>query len=283
MNVGETINRLRTEKHMSQGDLADALEVSRQSISKWETGASVPELDKLVKLSELFGVTLDELVTGKAPEQIGAPQGEQVPPQTMAVRPGTPPRKVAAVVLLSLSFAFVVLFTVVWRPLEGLILCLPLLACGLICLWAKKHPGLWCLWALFLMADLYLRYATGLSWAQVRFTFLWEPSWNYTRLAVAWCQCLGGLGLLVGTVFRLRKENLEWDRRNKLRFGAGCALFALLCLPWSAWIFLAGGLPLSGVVTLEAWLQDSLRLALLAALGVMLLRGRRRSTPPEQE
>ena len=65
MSLGERIYKLRTEKEMSQGDLADALEVSRQSISKWETNGSVPELDKLIKLSEIFDVSLDELITGK--------------------------------------------------------------------------------------------------------------------------------------------------------------------------------------------------------------------------
>ena len=65
MTLGERIYKLRTEKEMSQGDLADALEVSRQSISKWETNGSVPELDKLVKLSEIFSVSLDELVLHK--------------------------------------------------------------------------------------------------------------------------------------------------------------------------------------------------------------------------
>ena len=69
MNLGERIYRFRTEKNLSQGDLADRLEVSRQSISKWETNASVPELDKLIKLSEIFAVTLDELVMDKKPEQ----------------------------------------------------------------------------------------------------------------------------------------------------------------------------------------------------------------------
>ena len=48
MTLGERIYKLRTEKDMSQGYLADALEVSRQSISKWETNGSVPELDKLI-------------------------------------------------------------------------------------------------------------------------------------------------------------------------------------------------------------------------------------------
>ena len=58
MSLGERICKLRTEKNLSQGDLADALEVSRQSISKWETNGSVPDLDKLVKLSELFDISL---------------------------------------------------------------------------------------------------------------------------------------------------------------------------------------------------------------------------------
>ena len=57
MTLGENIVRLRTQKSWSQGDLADALDISRQSVSKWETDASIPELDKLLKLSELFDVT----------------------------------------------------------------------------------------------------------------------------------------------------------------------------------------------------------------------------------
>ena len=65
MTLGENIVRLRTQKNWSQGDLADALDISRQSVSKWENDASIPELDKLLKLSELFGVTLDEFVRGE--------------------------------------------------------------------------------------------------------------------------------------------------------------------------------------------------------------------------
>ena len=73
MSLGETIYRLRTERNMSQGDLAEALEVSRQSISKWETGGSVPELDKLTKMGELFGVSMDELILGKKEEKEETP------------------------------------------------------------------------------------------------------------------------------------------------------------------------------------------------------------------
>ena len=65
MTLGERLAQLRTQAGLSQDDLAERLDVSRQSVSKWETGASVPGLDNLVKLSRLFGVPLDELVQGR--------------------------------------------------------------------------------------------------------------------------------------------------------------------------------------------------------------------------
>lgn len=65
MNLGENIHDFRVKQGMSQGDLAAALEVSRQSVSKWENNAALPELDKLVRMSKLFNITLDELVYGR--------------------------------------------------------------------------------------------------------------------------------------------------------------------------------------------------------------------------
>ena len=65
MSLGETIYRLRTEKNLSQGDLAEKLGISRQSISKWENNSAIPDLEKIIKLSEIFEVSLDELVKGE--------------------------------------------------------------------------------------------------------------------------------------------------------------------------------------------------------------------------
>ena len=86
MTLGQNICRLRTERGLSQGDLADALGVSRQSVSKWETDASVPELDKLRRLSEVFQVRLDELVNGweDAPP---APKAHAPLPETLFLSP----------------------------------------------------------------------------------------------------------------------------------------------------------------------------------------------------
>lgn len=62
MTLAEKITILRGERKLSQGDLAEKLDVSRQSVSKWETGQAVPELEKIIKLADLFGVSVDELV-----------------------------------------------------------------------------------------------------------------------------------------------------------------------------------------------------------------------------
>lgn len=59
--VAQQIKSLRTVKNMSQDDLAEKLYISRQAISKWETGESTPDLDKLVQLAEIFEVSLDFL------------------------------------------------------------------------------------------------------------------------------------------------------------------------------------------------------------------------------
>ena len=62
MTLGEKIFRLRTEQGLSQETFGEKLGVSRQSVSKWETDQSVPELDKIVMISEFFGVSTDYLL-----------------------------------------------------------------------------------------------------------------------------------------------------------------------------------------------------------------------------
>lgn len=62
MNFSEKLLTLRKAKGMTQEQLAEKLDVSRQSISKWESGQAVPELDKIVALSAIFDVTTDYLL-----------------------------------------------------------------------------------------------------------------------------------------------------------------------------------------------------------------------------
>ena len=62
MKLGDKISMLRKARGMSQEQLAQCLDVSRQSVSKWELNEAIPDVNRVVALSELFGVTTDYLL-----------------------------------------------------------------------------------------------------------------------------------------------------------------------------------------------------------------------------
>lgn len=70
MNIGEKLYELRKEKNLSQEEVADKLNVTRQTISKWETNQSTPDFDKIVPICELFEISTEELLTGKKTEEV---------------------------------------------------------------------------------------------------------------------------------------------------------------------------------------------------------------------
>lgn len=70
MNIGDMILKLRKEKGLSQEEVAEKLNVTRQTVSKWETGESKPDFDKIIPLCDLFSITTEELLRGKKSEEI---------------------------------------------------------------------------------------------------------------------------------------------------------------------------------------------------------------------
>jgi transcriptional regulator with XRE-family HTH domain len=64
MDLGSRIKHEREKLNISQDELAAKMDMSRQAISKWETGKSYPDIEKLIKLSDIFNLSLDELVRG---------------------------------------------------------------------------------------------------------------------------------------------------------------------------------------------------------------------------
>ena len=282
MDLGGTIYRLRTERNLSQGDLAEALGVSRQSVSKWETGGSVPDLDKLVKLSQLFGVSLDELVLDRKPPYEEAPPQEA--PQEVVQRERTPGRKVAGVVLLCMAFLVLLLLTAMGGPLEGLVLALPFLLCAAICFLARRRPGLWCAWTLYSLADVYLFYFTSLRWR-----FLFVPAtyayYSGAHFISAAVQIALMLALIAATARSFRNAPLPATRRNKLLLLAGAAGVVvgpyLLSLLTTA-LYRAG---VHWAVTPLSALQDLLALYLAAAVvtGVVRMWRTRRAEKSENQ
>lgn len=62
MMLSDNLAELRRRKNYSQEQVAEALDVSRQAVAKWESGKTVPDLNKCIALAELYGVSLDDLV-----------------------------------------------------------------------------------------------------------------------------------------------------------------------------------------------------------------------------
>ena len=85
MNFAEKLIELRKSKGWSQEELGDKLGVTRQTISKWELGSTTPEMEKIAALSELFNITTDELIKGKAPEKTAVFSEDQIPEGTEVV------------------------------------------------------------------------------------------------------------------------------------------------------------------------------------------------------
>ena len=77
MTFGEKLTKLRKENNYTQEQLADILNVSRQSVSKWELDTTFPETDKLIEIGKLFNCSMDYLL-----KEENTTLSENTPPQT---------------------------------------------------------------------------------------------------------------------------------------------------------------------------------------------------------
>ncbi len=100
MGMNEKLAELRKAKGLTQKDLAETLHVSRQAISRWEVGTAAPSLDNLVRLSEIYGISLDELAHGETDQPVS-------PKSKPAVSVGSGRKKVALVLCLIFAGALI--------------------------------------------------------------------------------------------------------------------------------------------------------------------------------
>ncbi len=113
MEMKEKLADLRKKKGMTQLELAEELQVSRQAVSKWETGTAVPSTNKLQYLSKLYGVPLEYLLNedaqlssngGEAPSADSPAEGRKAKKRSW--------RKTVGIVFLALTVLAVLLFSV---------------------------------------------------------------------------------------------------------------------------------------------------------------------------
>ena len=203
MNLGETIYRLRTKAGMSQDALAGALDVSRQSVSKWENNAAVPDLDKLIKLSEVFGVTLDELVGREAP----APAAPAAP-----TAQSPPPYRTIGAILLGFGLLTTLLLSILGGFVLGVMVGLPFTIVGSICIASTEGILFKSAWAFFSI------YAPLLSYFALNFMgFGWGIRLG---ILVVW------FAILVMITLRLNRKGRLSNDSKKLMIG--CIIIALV-------------------------------------------------------
>lgn len=146
MSIGNNIYKLRAEKNLSQGELADILDVSRQSVSKWETDTAVPDLDKLIRLCDFFEVSLDEIVGRKADKP-------ETPATLKSETKGSSTQRAIGYILFAFSLPLGFYALLFERGEVGYLIILPIalsfMLCGLLCLFAGKRAFYWCLWTIF--------------------------------------------------------------------------------------------------------------------------------------
>lgn len=211
MNLGENIYRLRTEHNMSQGALADALDVSRQSVSKWENNSAIPELDKLIRMSEIFGITLDELVGRDAPTP---------PPQTAApepvIRNQTPPHRTIGIILTCFGLMVTLLLSILGSFVLGVLAGLPFTIVGCILVSSTEGYLFKSAWVLFAVHGPLVFYFL-LNFIGYGFKIRWAVLGGWFAVLIIAAVCLH------------RKGNLS-DDSKKLMFGSIIVAVVLLAL-----------------------------------------------------
>ncbi|MBQ9083312.1 MAG: helix-turn-helix transcriptional regulator [Clostridia bacterium] len=294
MNLGERIYQLRKKRNLSQGELAERLDVSRQSVSKWETNASVPDLDKLVRLSEVFEVTLDELIKGKGDAQDDDGTPEEAPPPDGGADHGTaayaystayaaygasmpyapPARPISGTqqgvgfVLLTVGLLAVVLFSVLGGFGTGLLIGVPLVLCGTICLKCRRRAGLWCGWTLFLLTAVVLRLMTSVSTSLIWYALRGQVEFSRS-VVIAWLFVGAYVLLLAGTVWSYRGLVLPWCGKTWAGLVVSGAVFAvsellpmLMAMAWAK--ILQGNVRYEDIAVPMMWYQLGLSVCELA-------------------
>lgn len=112
MNFGEKLSLLRKQHGMTQLELAEKLNLSRQAVSRWERGTAEPSTENLVRIAALFGVPVDALVNGGAPLP-AEPAGQAAPTEEKSAASGqgrpTMMKMVAIMVLvIAVALAFLI-------------------------------------------------------------------------------------------------------------------------------------------------------------------------------
>ena len=220
MNLGENITKYRKNFNLSQENLAEKLSVSRQSVSKWETNASVPEISKLLEMSKMFGITVDELLNDEVTNKTKIIDNITMP-ELLHNNPKIKGHKILGYILLSsgllsciLGFIFSILLIVL-----GLYLILN----AIICIAFKNNPILTLIWITLFIICFYLNVMSGTSLGMI-FNFV---AYQYFGINLIISYVLWTI-ILIWTYFAFKKY--KWT-------AIGWGLILPMCTNWNVFFY----------------------------------------------
>lgn len=236
MKLGEKIYNLRTSKNMSQGDLAEMLGVSRQSISKWENNSAMPDLEKIIKLSDIFGVSIDDMVKGDVnptQKQTNTAEPEQKVEYVQYVhKQPMEGRKIAGIILLCMAFFLTFGIMFLTGSFGGFIYAIPFLMCGIICFAVRKHTGLVCCWSVYILLDISMQFFTGASKAMaintIHYIKMGVIQSVTINLIVSWIWLLLTAALVLWTTMVVRKMPIANMAKYRAKLITGWVVYIAL-------------------------------------------------------
>ncbi len=233
-DLGVRIGMYREKCGLSQLDLAEKLDVSRQAISKWETGASIPELPKLIKMSEIFEVSLDELVLGneKAGARAMPEQAEYIkvireePQKSLPVRNSTG-NIIWGIFFLFAGFALSLGLYLVLEAPSVFVLFIPCALCAFYFLKPCANPWLGCAITLFVIISGWLYYYTGTSWSLIFGKGLYLPHESTWLAVFSWIEFAVLVLLISAIAYSCRNVKFKFSKAKNITLASVCGATVL--------------------------------------------------------
>ncbi|MBE6819668.1 MAG: helix-turn-helix domain-containing protein [Ruminococcaceae bacterium] len=201
--TGERIYNLRIKNNMSQGNLADMLDVSRQTVSKWENNICMPDTEKLIQLSEVFKVSTDFILKGKEKnEPVYIYVNESDSKKTTAYNERIIRKYIG--IVLAVIFSILTLLSLLFRGYFLTIIPAAVVLLGILFAKNAKHPWLITLWTSYIVTMAVLPFISAIN-----LFYIFEPiiyKEGYTdHLLLAWGVWVILAVLVICTVMAVKK------------------------------------------------------------------------------
>lgn len=208
VNSGEIIYNLRVRNNMSQGNLADKLNVSRQTVSKWENGICMPDTEKLIQLSEIFNVSTDYILKGedKAAEPVYIYLNESESRKTVAYNEKIIRKYIG--IVLAVIFSILTLLSLLFRGYVLSIIPAAVVLLGILFAVNAKHPWIITLWSAYIVTMAILPFISAINLFYIFDPIIYREGYT-VHLLLAWGAWVVLAVLIICTVSAFKK------RKNK--------------------------------------------------------------------